>query len=95
MSRFAVIALTLALGLAFAASPFASPAPDGLERVAGDHGVRAQPVEHAAPAPGYAFPGVGDDRLATGLAGLAGTAGVFAAAAGVALLLRTRRGRVA
>ena len=37
----------------------------------------------ARPCPDYAFPGVDDARLATGLAGLAGALGVFALGAGV------------
>jgi len=38
----------------------------------------------AAPIPGYAFPGVEDERLAKGLAGLVGTLGVFALGSGAA-----------
>jgi hypothetical protein len=34
---FTIIALALAIGLATAASPFASTSPDGLNRVADDH----------------------------------------------------------
>ena len=43
-----------------------------------------------APIPGYAFPGVDDARLATGLAGFAGTLGVFALGYGAGLRVRRR-----
>ena len=80
----------LALALALAViSPLASSDPDGLERVAEDHGF----IERAlAPAyhliPDYVFPGVADERLATIAAGIAGTLIVFALVYGVALALR-------
>jgi hypothetical protein len=77
MRRFTLLAAALAVGLAFAVSPFASSSPDGLERVAGDRAFldqgRLAPVQESAPVPDYAVPGVGDERLATGLAGFAGT----------------------
>jgi hypothetical protein len=77
MRRFTLLAAALAVGLALAASPFASSSPDGLERVAGDRAFldrgRLAPVQESAPAPGYALPGIADGRLATGLAGFAGT----------------------
>ena len=38
MKWFTILALALAIGLATAASPFASSSPDGLERVAADKG---------------------------------------------------------
>ena len=75
--RFTVLAAALAVGLALAISPFASSSPDGLERVAGDTAFldqgRLAPVQDSAPAQDYALPGVADERLATGLAGFAGT----------------------
>jgi cobalt/nickel transport protein len=63
----------LVLGLMLVIAPFASSSPDGLEQVAADKGFaeRARPPQ-SAPVPDYAFPGVGDPRLATALAGLAG-----------------------
>ena len=66
------------IGLATAVSPFASSAPDGLNRVAADQGFAARGRRQDAPVAGYAFPGVDDERLATGLAGFAGTLVVFA-----------------
>jgi hypothetical protein len=88
MRLFTVVALALAVGLATAASPFASSSPDGLEKVAQDKGFlhdgRLAKVQEDAPAPDYAFPGVHDARLATGLAGFTGTLLVFAAGYGLA-----------
>jgi hypothetical protein len=92
---FVVLALAVAVGLATGVSPYASPAPDGLERVAGDKGFLDEAGPHAdAPIPGYAFPGVENERVATGLAGFAGSLGVFALGYGLALLVR-RRGAAA
>jgi hypothetical protein len=93
---FVALALAVAVGLATAASPFASSQPDGLERVATDHGFVDAGTLHraqdASPIPDYAFPGIGDPAVATGLAGFAGTLGVFAVGFGIAWgLRRTRR----
>jgi hypothetical protein len=94
MKWFTILALAIAIGLATAASPFASAAPDGLERVADDHAFldqgRLAKVQEDAPVPDYAFPGIDDPRLATGVAGFAGTLGVFALGFGVAALARRR-----
>jgi hypothetical protein len=89
MKRFTILAVALAVGLATAASPFASSSPDGLERVAADHAFleRGQAQETSALAD-YAVPGVESRRLATGLAGFAGTLLVFGAGSGVAVLAR-------
>jgi hypothetical protein len=88
MRLFTALALALAVGLATAVSPFASARPDGLEKVAEANGFladgRLAKVQEDAPAPDYAFPGVGDPRLATGLAGFTGTLLVFAAGYGLA-----------
>jgi len=78
MKWFTILALAIAIGLATAASPFASSSPDGLERVAGDHGFAAHAEASAGPLADYAIPGIDDRRLATGLAGFAGTLIVFA-----------------
>ena len=88
MKWFTILALALAIGLATAASPFASSSPDGLERVAGDTGFAPRAESHDGPLGDYAIPGVGDPRLATGLAGFAGTLIVFAAGFGVARAVR-------
>ena len=95
MRRFTILALAVAIGLGTAASPFASPHPDGLERVAADQGFldrgRVAPAQEHAPVPDYGVPGVPDARLATGLAGFAGTLLVFAVVSGAGVLV-CRRG---
>lgn len=48
-------------------------------------------VYEAAPMPGYLLPGIADERVATGLAGVVGTAAVFLVAYGAAGLLRRKR----
>ena len=94
MRAFTVLALALAIGLAVAVSPFASSSPDGLERVATDKGFagegRAHAIQESSPIPDYAFPGVGDERVATGVAGFAGTLLVFGLGSGLAALARRR-----
>lgn len=90
---FVVVALALAVGLASAASPFASPSPDGLTSVAQQKGFAAAEApgafqRNASPAAGYAVPGVKDERLATGLGGFAGTLLLFALGFGLARALR-------
>ena len=91
---FTILALAVAVGLATAASPFASSAPDGLERVAGDKAFldrgELAPIQEDAPVPDYAFPGVDDPRVATGLAGFTGTLVVFGLAYGAGAVLRRR-----
>jgi hypothetical protein len=93
---FIVLALAVAVGLATAVSPFASAKPDGLEKVAEmkaflDEGKLAA-IQKDSPAPDYAFPGVENERLATGLAGFVGTLAVFALCYGLAFALRRRAG---
>jgi hypothetical protein len=96
MRLFTAVALALAIGLAFAVSPHASPSPDGLERVAENEGFAEQGrlarIQEDAPVPDYAVPGISDQRLATGLAGFGGTLLVFALGAGGAAVLRAREG---
>ncbi|UUY01552.1 PDGLE domain-containing protein [Svornostia abyssi] len=92
---FVGLALAVAIGLGAAVSPFASPQPDGLERVAEDHGFTGAGTSHAAPVADYAFPGVTDEKAATAAAGLAGTLLVFALGAGLAVTLRRRSGHPA
>jgi len=95
MRLFTVLVLALAVGLATAVSPLASSSPDGLEKVAQSKGFADQGHVHrlqgGAPAPGYAFPGVDDPRLATGLSGFVGTLLVFGAGYGFAHLTARRR----
>jgi hypothetical protein len=92
--RAAIVVLALAVGLATAVSPFASASPDGLEKVAGDKAFldqgRLHAVQEESPVPDYAVPGVGDPRVATGLAGFGGTLLVFGLAYGLVVVARRR-----
>lgn len=92
---FTAMALAVAVGLATGLSPLASSNPDGLNRVASDHGFAGAATEHAlqgeSPVPGYAFPGIGEPHLAKGLAGFIGTIGIFAIAFAIAWMLRRSR----
>jgi PDGLE domain len=95
MRLFVALALSLAIGLAFFLSPYASSSPDGLNRVAGDKGFDGRATLHSvqedSPIPGYAFPGIDDEKLAKGLAGFVGTLGVFALGYGAAVTIRRTR----
>jgi hypothetical protein len=92
MKRFTILAVALAIGLATAISPFASTAPDGLNRVAEEHAFVDNGKAQDGPIGGYAFPGVKDERLAKGLAGFTGTLLVFGA--GLLVVKAARRRRV-
>jgi cobalt/nickel transport protein len=91
---FVGLALAVAVALAALASPWASSSPDGLEQVAETNGFLGQGRLHAlqdrSPVPDYAFPGVGDPRLATALAGLVGTLLVVLVGSGLVGLARRR-----
>jgi cobalt/nickel transport system permease protein len=81
-----VFGLLVAAALAVFVAPFASPWPDGLERVAARLGFEERAAaEPLIPAPwtDYRFGGIGSAPLATAAAGLVGTLVVF----GLALLL--------
>jgi hypothetical protein len=85
-----IIGLLIALAVALL-SPFASPHPDGLERVAEDEGFMEQAQD--APyrlIPDYAFPGFKSEAGATRVAGLAGTAVLFGLGCTLAWVLRRR-----
>lgn len=94
--RVAPLGVLVALGLAFAVAPHASPHPDGLERVAADHGFagagRVDGLQQAAPLPDYVVPGIADQGLATGVAGVTGTVVVLVLGLGVGAALRRRSG---
>lgn len=92
---FTIVALALAVGLAVAVSPWASADPDGLEKVAEDKGFldrgKLHELQDGSPIPDYAFPGIENERLATGVAGFVGTLGTFAVGYGLAGVVRRRR----
>jgi len=85
-----VLGVLLAVAVALF-SPLASPHPDGLERVAEDQGFLEQGQD--APyevIPDYIFPGIGNEAVATILAGIVGTLVVFGLGYALALVLRRR-----
>jgi len=85
--------LIAAIFLAVILSPFASPWPDGLEKVAEDKGfLEKGQVEPAilSPIPDYAWPGLKNEKLATGAAGIFGTLIVFGLGYGLAALVRCK-----
>lgn len=83
--------LMVAIFLAVVVSPFVSPLPDGLEKVAQDKGFlkeeKVEPV-FASPIPDYAWPGLESKKLATSAAGIAGTLLVFGIGYALAVLIR-------
>jgi len=95
MRLFVILALAVAVGLATAISPFASSSPDGLEKVAAEKAFiedgRLPSVQNESPIPDYAFPGIENERVATGLAGFAGTLIVFGLGYGLAAAAAARR----
>jgi cobalt/nickel transport system permease protein len=83
--------IVLALVVGIVAVFFASPSPDGLERVAEDKGF----IETALDAPfeivpDYVFPGVSNEALAGVIAVVLGTLLLFAVGYGIARALRRR-----
>jgi len=98
---FILAALLISLLLAGLVSPFASSAPDGLERVAENKGFQAKGegarAWRFAPIPDYVVRGIGDERTATAIAGVLGTLLVFGAALGLAKVVtfRSRKGTTA
>lgn len=93
-TAFVIAGAAIALSLGALVSPWASPDPDGLERVASEQGFAERGGEHAlrnSPVAGYALDGVDDDRVAAGLGGLIGVLATFAAATAVFAVLRARR----
>jgi hypothetical protein len=89
LAALLLVALVLAGGVSF----YASSSPDGLERVAEDHGFIETADEHAAadsPLADYQASGVEDSRLSTGAAGVAGALVVLVLAGGLTFALRRR-----
>ena len=82
----------ITLGIAAFISPFACPWPDGLQAVAGKLGIEQAAIAPVLPAliPDYRMPHIASPHLATAVAGLVGTAIMFASAWGMAKLLVRR-----
>jgi hypothetical protein len=91
---FMISGLLVAIGLAMLVSGFASSAPDGLNKVAEDHGFAATAKEHLfenGPLAGYAVKGVNGDRLSTALSGLIGVLVTFGVGLALFTALRAMR----
>lgn len=91
MSRQEILfGLAVAVVLAVVLSPFASPWPDGLEKVAEDRGFlekgEGEPLI-SSPIPDYAWPTIKSEKLATSMAGVSGTLIVFGLGLGLACLI--------
>lgn len=89
--RWWLVGIALALVVAIL-SPLASPHPDGLERVAEDHGFidRAQSAFFDV-IPDYMFPGIQSEALGTIIAGIVGTLLLFGVMLLVGRVLARRR----
>ncbi len=82
-----------ALLLAGVVSYYASASPDGLEKVAAEHGIDRKTEEHAAkdsPLADYQARDIGDPRLSGGLAGVVGVGATLALGTGLFWLVRRR-----
>ncbi len=93
MKRVLLVGGLVAVVLAAVLSFYASSNPDGLEKVAGDHGILTAAQDSAtagSPLADYSTTGVSDDRLSTGLAGLVGVAVTGAVAFGLFYAVRRR-----
>ncbi|MGP8301284.1 energy-coupling factor ABC transporter permease [Streptomyces inhibens] len=86
--------LAAALVCAGGLSYYASASPDGLEKVAHDHGIDAKAEDHAtkdSPLADYSVKDIADPRLAGGLAGVIGVGATLAVGTGVFVVIRRRR----
>ena len=91
---FLVGGLLVAIGLAMLVSGFASSSPDGLNKVAEDHGFASTAKRHLfenGPLAGYAVKGVGNDRLSTGISGLIGVLVTFGLGLALFAVVRAMR----
>jgi cobalt/nickel transport system permease protein len=92
---FVVGAIVVAAALALFIAPFASHAPDGLQRVAagtGLSGTATKPAWDFSPFRGYHLPGLGGGKIGTALVGLAGTLVLFTLVVVVGRAAGRRRG---
>jgi cobalt/nickel transport protein len=91
-----LVGLGLSLFVGVILSPFASPHPDGLERVAEDLGfidsASEKPISPEV-LPDYTVPGIQNESLSTALAGGLGTLILYFGGFGLAKLLARSRSR--
>jgi hypothetical protein len=90
-----IIGLAISAALALILAPFASPDPDGLERVAENLEFMSEAPEtgvwDSSPLPDYQIPGL-SGGVSTALAGLLGVVITYLVGVGAARLLTLRRG---
>jgi len=86
------LTLLMAIIIGSIISPFASSSPDGLERVAEDKGfINLAQTMFDAPIPDYLIPGVENEMLGTGMAGLLGVLFTFSIALGIGKLISAKK----
>ena len=93
MRRLLIIGGIVAVVLAAVVSFYASSQPDGLEKVAGDHGISANERDSAtagSPLADYSLSGVTNERLGGAAAGLVGVTVTAAVAFGLFYTVRRR-----
>lgn len=93
---FFIAGLLIAAGLALLVSPLASSEPDGLGKVAEDHGFAAAERESdlaGDPLAGYAVRGIDDPWWSKGLSGVIGVMITFGVGLGLFTLMRALRPR--
>ncbi|HEV3418197.1 MAG TPA: energy-coupling factor ABC transporter permease [Pirellulales bacterium] len=90
--KASIVGLAAALLIALALAPWASTAPDGLERVAGRLGLAKQGGARliSAPIADYKLTGIDSPAMAIALAGAIGVAAAFSAAGLSTILMRRR-----
>ena len=83
------VGLGISLLLALFLSPFASPSPDGLEKVAETKGFadKGGSWKHA-PFSDYAIPWIKNEKVSTAVSGLIGTLAIFLIVTGIGRLIR-------
>ena len=92
LNGFILIGLGISLLMALFLSPFASPHPDGLEKVAEMKGF-AEKGEgwkfwKYAPLSDYSFPWIKDEKVSIALSGLMGTLAIFLLVIGIGRLIK-------
>jgi len=91
-NKWILIILFVSIAVGTLLSPFASPHPDGLERVAEDKGIIDLAVTlFDAPIHDYLFPGIRNEMLSTGIAGFLGVLLTLAIALGVGKILAVKK----
>jgi cobalt/nickel transport protein len=92
LSDFIYIGLGISLLLALLLSPFASPSPDGLEKVAETKGFSEKGKSWTfwkhAPFSDYALPWIKNEKVSTALSGLIGTLAIFFIALGIGRVIK-------